>query len=162
MRSVNQAKLQAQRNARGFTLIELMIVVAIVAILARIAFPAYTDYITRGRVPDATSNLAAMQVKMEQYFQDNRTYFNSAGACGVDFSQTNVGITSKFFNFSCSQNSPTSYTVTATGKGPMTGFVYTAGYTPAAGYNIQATPNVPAGSGWTTSTSCWVTRKSGC
>ena len=67
----------------GFTLIELMIVVAIVGILATIAYPSYTDYVIRGRIPDATSGLAAKRVQMEQFFQDNRTYVG-APACAAD------------------------------------------------------------------------------
>ena len=63
---------------RGFTLIELMIAVAIIAILAAIAIPSYSDYVRRSRITEAMSALSGMRVKMEQYFQDNRTY---AGAC---------------------------------------------------------------------------------
>jgi len=68
---------------RGFTLIELMIVVAIIAILSTIAYPAYTDYITRGKITEATSALASKRILMEQFFQDNRTYA-SAPACNSD------------------------------------------------------------------------------
>ncbi len=64
----------ARHRPRGFTLIELMITVAIVAILAAIALPSYRDYILRGQVVDATNGLAGMRADMERFFQDNRTY----------------------------------------------------------------------------------------
>ena len=75
---------------RGFTLIEVMITVAVVAILAAVALPQYRDYVTRGRIPEATSRLATLQVQAEQYFQDNRTYVG-APACATD------SATSKYF-----------------------------------------------------------------
>src|SRR5690606_1858627 len=59
---------------RGFTLIELMITVAIIAILAAVAVPSYQDYVRRGKVTEATATLAQFRIKMEQYFQDNQTY----------------------------------------------------------------------------------------
>ncbi len=67
-----------QRRAQGFTLIELMIVVAIVAILTTIAYPNYRDYVIRGQLVDATQGLAAVRANMERYFQDNRSYVASA------------------------------------------------------------------------------------
>lgn len=70
------------KATRGFTLIEVMITVVIVSILGAIAIPQYSDYVTRGRIPTATNALADMRIRMEQFFQDNRTYSN-AGACGV-------------------------------------------------------------------------------
>ena len=68
MTVIPRPRLDRHRVRRGFTLIELMVVVAIVAILAVVAMPAYTDYIVRGKIPDATSRLSAMQVQMEQFF----------------------------------------------------------------------------------------------
>jgi type IV pilus assembly protein PilE len=71
-----QARCSAanKRSLNGFTLIELMIVVAIIGILASIAIPAYSDYVRRGKLPEAFSRLSVMATKMEQYYQDNRNY----------------------------------------------------------------------------------------
>jgi type IV pilus assembly protein PilE len=66
------------RRELGFTLIELLIAVVIVGILARIAIPAYSQYILRGQLTNATNGLNAAAAQMEQYFQDNRVY-NATG-----------------------------------------------------------------------------------
>jgi len=135
-------------QSSGFTLIELMVTIAIAAILAAVALPSYSDYVTRGKIPDATSNLAAKRVQMEQYFQDNHTYAG-ASACNSD------ATSSKYFTFDCSvAGTATTYTLRATGTGSMAGFVYTVDQS-----NTKATTGVP--SGWTTNESCWVTRKDG-
>lgn len=135
------------KTSAGFTLIELMIVVAIVAILGAISLPAYTDYVIRGKIPDATSNLAAKRVQLEQFFQDNRTYVGAA-ACNSDTTS------SQFFDFSCTVQTATSYTVQALGKATMAGFTYTIDHN-----NLKVTVAVPTG--WTTNATCWVTKKGG-
>jgi type IV pilus assembly protein PilE len=136
-------------SANGFTLIEVMIVVAIIAILGAIAVPAYDDYVRRGRVPDATSGLATKQVQIEQWFQDRRR-FDTAPACVNDTGNRN-------FDFVCNNLTQTTYTLTATGKGRMLGFVYTINQANAR------TSAVPAGIGWTlpVPNNCWVMRKGG-
>ncbi|MBC7938818.1 MAG: prepilin-type N-terminal cleavage/methylation domain-containing protein, partial [Chitinophagaceae bacterium] len=58
----------------GFTLIELMITVAIIAILAMVAVPSYRDHILRGQLVDATNGLSSVRANMERHFQDNRSY----------------------------------------------------------------------------------------
>lgn len=132
----------------GFTLIELMVVVAIVAIIAAFAFPSYTDYVVRGKIPDATSNLATKRVQLEQFFQDNRTYVG-APACNADTT------TSQNFDFSCSPAATTTtYTLQAVGKGSMIGFSYSINQD-----NAKATIAVPTG--WTGNATCWVTKKGG-
>ncbi len=59
---------------QGFTLIEVMIVVVIVAILSSVAYPAYTDYVRRRQLQEAFTNLANYRIQMEPYYQDNRRY----------------------------------------------------------------------------------------
>ena len=58
----------------GFTLIELMITVAVIAILAAIAIPAYGDYVRRSKITEAASSLSDMRNRLEQYFLDNRQF----------------------------------------------------------------------------------------
>lgn len=135
--------------ASGFTLIELMITVAILGILSSIALPSYRDYVTRGKIPEALGTLAAKRVQMEQFFLDNRTYV-AAPACTSD------ATTSKYFTFSCSAQTATTYTLQAVGQGSMAGFTYTLNQS-----NAKATTAVP--SGWATPSpnTCWVTKKGG-
>lgn len=101
---------------KGFTLLELMITVAIIGILAGIALPAYQDYVKRGKAAEATAGLADMRVKMEQFYQDNRTY---AGApC--------VAPDDRYFTFACVLAANT-YTITATGRAAqnLDGLIFT-------------------------------------
>jgi len=138
------------KSKSGFTLVELMITVAIIGILSTVAIPSYTSYVTRGRIPEATSTLAAKRVQMEQYFQDNRQYAAAAPACADVAS-------SKYFTFSCSAVNATSFTLQAVGKGAMTGFTYTINER-----NVKSTiMTTGAPSGWTGSADCWVTAKGG-
>lgn len=134
--------------ARGFTLIEVMIVVAIVAILAAVAIPSYRDYILRGQLVDATTLLAATRADMERYYQDNRRYSAVGG-----FTPPCVK-TQGSFNLSCSFLSDTQFTLLAQGFGAATGF----------SYSIDQSDNrrtVTLGSSWPVPNpaTCWVVKR---
>ena len=58
----------------GFTLVELMITVVVIALLAMVAIPAYNDSVQKARRADAKSTLTSAASRMEQYFLDNKTY----------------------------------------------------------------------------------------
>lgn len=136
----------------GFTLIEVMVVVAIIGILAAIAIPNYADYVTRSRVPEAISGLSDMRVRMEQYFQDNRTY---AGACVTNTVAPLPTATN--FLFACPVLTATTYSVTATGNnpGPMAGFSYAVDQS-----NLRSS-TMSSPSTWTSNANCWVTKRDG-
>jgi len=59
---------------KGFTLIEVMIVVAIIGILASVAYPSYTEYVQESRRSEALRALVEAASKQEQYFADFKTY----------------------------------------------------------------------------------------
>jgi type IV pilus assembly protein PilE len=134
--------------SRGFTLIELMVTVAVVAILAAVALPSYSSYVMRGNVVDAVKGLSEMRLKLEQYFQDQRTY---VGACTAG-TLAPLPATTDRFTFSCSGLSASAYLVTATGVGSMNGFVYTIDQS-----NNQATTSTAAG--WPVCATRWVMKK---
>jgi type IV pilus assembly protein PilE len=83
-------------------LIEVMIVVAIVAILASVALPAYTDYVRRGQMPQAFTYLSDYRIKLEQYYQDNRNYgAGSCGSAGGDWKTFVPVVSPRHFDFFC-------------------------------------------------------------
>lgn len=138
---------------KGFTLIEMLVTMAIVGILAAIAIPSYSDYVKRGQLSDA-SMLANYRVKMEQYYQDANSYANG-GACGVALAPT------QFFTYACQLDTTAgtaagqSFTLTATGI-PGTG---------AAGFSYtinELDQKTSAGApGWAASPSCWSVKRDG-
>lgn len=133
---------------RGFTLIEVMVTVAIVAILGSIAMPAYTSYVQRGRVPAALDGLNSLYVRLEQRFQDTGSYANGA-ACGVSMPSAND------FTISCATaNGGREFTATATGSGRMSGYSYTINQ-----LGVRKTTAHPKG---VPSANCWSTRGSAC
>jgi type IV pilus assembly protein PilE len=148
------------RVQKGFTLIEIMVVVGIVAILSAIAIPSYTDYIRRARITEATSTLSALRVKMEQYFQDNRDYLNACTQAPA-VSVAMLPVPTTHFTFTCPVRLVDSYTLVATGiaNTSVAGFTYQLSSAPLTGVVMSST--FPVASGWTNSTICWALKKDG-
>jgi type IV pilus assembly protein PilE len=150
VKNLSEVGLQS-KCVKGFTLVEVMIVVAIIGILAAIAVPAYSDYVIRARVPEATAMLASKRVQMEQYFQDNRRYETSATACTANTSTSS-------FTYACDVPTATTYTITATGTGTMSGFSYTINQANERTSTIGGS----AKASWQTALkNCWVTKQGG-
>ncbi len=156
--------MSRQRNSAGFTLIELMIAVAIVAILIAIALPLYRNYVIRSKLVAGTNQLATTRAQLEQYYLDNRTYAsvttvtpNIPSPCT---STINVASSNNLFNVSCALTTVNNvansgYLVTAQGTGIVSGAQYTVDQTGAM--TTVAFPTswgaVPASNG------CWLMRK---
>lgn len=134
------------RRERGFTLIEILVVVAIVGILSAIAVPAYQDYVIRARLTEAFSGLGSIPTAAEDYWNSSTPHTYA----GFDRMPPN----SANFTYTMSGATASAYTVTATGAGPVAGFVYTIDQN-----GNRATTSAP--SGWGTSASCWIDRKGG-
>lgn len=154
----------AASRDHGFTLVELMIVVAIIAILGAIALPSYQDYVKRSKFAEATSTLSDLRIKMEQYYQDNRNYGTSASACPTAVAMPSSPAV-KYFTFTCdwgTVGTTQGFRLTASGISSqgMSGFVFTIDQSNTRVSTFSQTAG-NASAGWTGNTSCWALRKDG-
>lgn len=102
-------------TARGFTLIELMVVVAIVGILASIAYPSYTENVRTSRRTDAKTALLDFATRQERFFTMQNRYSASPGTLG--YARLPVEVQSSgqaFYRLAVRQDTPTTYVATAT------------------------------------------------
>lgn len=122
--------MQVKNKLQGMTLIELMIVVAIIGIIGSIAYPLYTDYIREARRADAISQLLTLQMAQEEYRLRNISY--------AEIADLPVTVSSEFYTFSTSNIAAETYTVTATATGAQAGDSACASM--SLNHNDQRTP----------------------
>jgi type IV pilus assembly protein PilE len=136
-----------------------MLALAVLAILAAITLPAYSEYVQRAKLVEANIGLADLRTRLEQHFLDARAYPSAciAPAPGpAPAGQIYLPAASRYFRFDCALT-PTTYLVTATGNEGegMAGFAFSVDE-----MGRRTTVALPAG--WRGSGSpCWVSRKGG-
>lgn len=136
-------KYQNKTNQNGFTIMELMIVVAIVGILASIAYPSYTEHVKKSKRADAKVELLKIAQMQESYFVQNLTYakdLTSATSSG------GLGLSSPV------QTEQGEYTIGMTAKDSGGGACTGLAADPCTSFTITATP--ASGSGQTNDTAC--------
>jgi len=133
----------------GFSLVELMVALAIAAIIAAFAVPAYRDHTLRSYLPEMSSSLQLSALRLEQYYQDHRSYRNGT-ECGITLPRI------ERFSFSCTvPEDGQSFLLTATGRDAMVGFAYTIDQ-----QGQTRTTSLPDAWG-TAPLDCWVMKRSG-
>jgi type IV pilus assembly protein PilE len=155
------------RRKHGFTLIELMITIVIIAVIAAIAVPNYTDYVTRSKFTEATAQLSDLRIKMEQFYQDNRRYSTTAagGTCGIPGGNTPTVQGARYFAYTCASTSPNAagdqqFVLTASGVAAqgLSGIGFTINHANSRATTVTASTPM-AEKGYATNAGCWVVKK---
>ena len=158
------------QHAKGFTLVELMITVMIVAILATIALPAYNDYVLRAKFTEATGNLADLRVKMEQFYLDNQAYNVPLDTtiCGIPGGKSPTASDARYFTYECAHDplqvnviGAQTYVLTAKGipEQGLDGISFTVNE--KNGKATQIIGGSPMEKQGYTAAACWVRKKHG-
>jgi type IV pilus assembly protein PilE len=112
---------QTNTGQSGFTLVELMIVIAIVAVLSAVALPAYQDYVERSRRVDAMGALSSLATAMERYYTEENTYSGTTATVNsvpnspnMFPAQAPLDGNTKFYNLTIPTATSTTYTLRAT------------------------------------------------
>lgn len=150
---------QDPRRGHGFTLVELMITVAIVGILATVAYPQYQNYVRRGQLSEGFTTLADMRVKLEQHYQDNKFYGTGAASttCATLSGHSAFPVATRYFRFECAGGAAPSqtYGISAIGTGGLT-----TGYEYAI--NQAGTKSTTKFANAASTAACWLSKAGSC
>lgn len=152
-------------SPHGFTLIELMITVAIVGILTAVAYPAYRNYMLRAQIMNGINGMSTMSANLQRYFQDTAQYSSVSNPSAPQSPcPTTMPATPNYGSFYvyCFSLTPITYLIVASGSGTTAGFNYYMNNSNVKASNISA----PAPSAWQTApggcTTSWVVRPGVC
>ena len=109
--------MRQPKSQHGFTLIEMMVVVAIIGILAAIAYPSYTEYVKRGNRTEGQALLSDAAARQERYFSQNNAYVtdnSKIASLGMALRTGNKSATDKYVLSLSKVNGDGGYTLTAT------------------------------------------------
>lgn len=102
------------KKYNGFTLIELMVVVAIIGVISAIAFPSYNSYMNKSRRADAKVGLQKLADKQERFYLQNNTYTSVFTSAGLNTSTTSE---EGYYTFAVDSASVSGFSMTATAVG---------------------------------------------
>ncbi len=105
--------LKALSNKKGFTLVELIVVIVLIAILAAVAIPMYSTYALKGRASEANNIVGALMASADAWHQEKGTY----AGFGASSEFTTITARAKYFSYKTSKETATSIVITAKGTG---------------------------------------------
>ncbi|AZT82887.1 prepilin-type N-terminal cleavage/methylation domain-containing protein [Marinobacter sp. NP-4(2019)] len=119
--------MRSYKAQKGFTLIELMIVVAIIGIIAAIAYPSYTEHVRKTKRSDGQGALMGLAAAMERHYASNNSYEDAAaggadtGSPGIYPDEAPLDGNDKYYDLTIQSADATTYTLRATPKGAQAG-----------------------------------------
>jgi type IV pilus assembly protein PilE len=130
---------------RGFTLIEMMIVLVVISLLSAIAYPSYASQVAKGRRADAKQALVELAQRLERFYSERATFAGATlgGASGI-YGTTSTG---GYYTLSIVTQSASGYTIAATPRGAQTGDACGSFRYDQAG-NKTVTSSLPASDCW--------------
>lgn len=132
---------------RGFTLIEMAIVLVVVALLATMAYPSYSAHVARSRRADAKQSLLELAQRLERYYTERGTYAGATlgGSTGIYATSSPAG----FYTLAINTQTADAFSITATPTGKQSGDACAAfGYNHLGEQSVGATATLSAGKCW--------------